>query len=92
MIRRLFLCGCCFLTALVSCSNPTTPAAVLYFVEQEPGVEPYRTRMIVTAGFLRMDEGQDSQDFLLFDRMITDDEAKRIREAWERRYNEGRRG
>jgi hypothetical protein len=68
MIRRLFLCGCFFLTALVSCSNPTTPAAVLYFVEQEPGVEPYRTRMIVTAGFLRMDEGQDSQDFLLFDR------------------------
>jgi hypothetical protein len=61
--RRVFLCGCFFLTALVSCSNPTTPAAVLYFVEQEPGVEPYRTRMIVTAGFLRMDEGQDSQDF-----------------------------
>ena len=68
MTRRLLLCGCFFLTALVSCSQPTTPAAVLYFVEQEPGVEPYRTRMIVTAGFLRMDDGQDSQDFLLFDR------------------------
>ena len=68
MIRRLLLCGCLFLTVLVSCSDPTTPAAVLYFVEREPGVEPYRTRMIVTAGFLRMDEGQDSQDFLLFDR------------------------
>ena len=68
LTRRLFLCGCLFLTALVSCAKPTTPAAVLYFVEQEPGVEPYRTRMIVTAGFLRMDDGQDSQDFLLFDR------------------------
>ena len=68
MTRRLLLCGCFFLTALVSCTEPTTPAAVLYFVEHEPGGEPYRTRMIVTAGFLRMDEGQDSQDFLLFDR------------------------
>jgi hypothetical protein len=68
MARRLFLCGYFFLTALVSCSEPSTPAAVLYFVEHEPGVEPFRTRMIVTAGFLRMDEGQDSQDFLLFDR------------------------
>lgn len=68
MTRRLLLCGCLFLTVLISCSDPTTPAAVLYFVEHEPGVEPYRTRMIVTAGFLRMDEGQDSQDFLLFDR------------------------
>ncbi|MBI3571821.1 MAG: hypothetical protein HY082_12105 [Gammaproteobacteria bacterium] len=41
---------------------------MLYFVEREPGGEPYRTRMIVTAGFLRMDGGQDSRDFLLFDR------------------------
>ncbi len=68
MIRRLILYGCFFLTALVSCTEPSTPAAVLYFVEHEPGGEPYRTRMIVTAGFLRMDGGQDSQDFLLFDR------------------------
>jgi hypothetical protein len=65
---RFFLIACCFLTALLSCTEPSTPAAVLYFVEHEPGVEPYRTRMIVTAGFLRMDAGQDSQDFLLFDR------------------------
>jgi len=68
MIRRLILYGCFFLTALVSCTEPSTPAAVLYFVEQEPGGEPYRTRMIVTAGFLRMDDGRDSRDFLLFDR------------------------
>ena len=68
MIRRLILYGCFFLTALVSCTEPSTPASVLYFVEHEPGGEPYRTRMIVTAGFLRMDDGQDSQDFLLFDR------------------------
>jgi len=53
---------------LASCSEPTTPAAVLYFVEHEPGAEPFRTRMVVTAGFLRMDGGADDPDFLLFDR------------------------
>lgn len=56
------------LVALVSCSEPATPAAVLYFVEHDPGIEPYRTRMIITAGFLRMDGGADDPDFLLFDR------------------------
>ncbi len=66
--RYLLSLICSLIAALISCSEPTTPAAVLYFVEREPGGEPYRTRMIVTAGFLRMDEGQDSQDFLLFDR------------------------
>ncbi|MBI3777907.1 MAG: hypothetical protein HY274_03170 [Gammaproteobacteria bacterium] len=68
MKRRFFLRACFLLTALTACSEPTTPAAVLYFVEREPGGEPYRTRMIVSAGFLRLDDGQDSQDFLLFDR------------------------
>ncbi|GAB4507171.1 MAG: hypothetical protein Tsb0026_01610 [Sulfuricaulis sp.] len=68
MARRFFLFACLLLLAPVSCSEPTTPAAVLYFVEHEPGAEPYRTRMLVTAGFLRMDGGADDVDFLLFDR------------------------
>ena len=68
MTRRIFLLAALLMLAPVSCSEPTTPAAVLYFVEHEPGAEPYRTRMIITAGFLRMDGGADSEDFLLFDR------------------------
>jgi hypothetical protein len=48
-------------------AHRTTPAAVLYFVEQEPGVEPYRTRMIVTAGFLAWTRDRTA-GFLLFDR------------------------
>lgn len=46
----------------------STPAAALYFAEHEPGGEPYRTRMIITAGFVRMDDGASSEDFVLFDR------------------------
>lgn len=43
-------------------------ATVLHYVEQEPGGEPFRTRMIITARYLRIDEGVESKDFLLFDR------------------------
>ena len=68
MIRPVFLFLCFVLAALVSCSQLTAPGTLLYFVEREPGGEPYRTRMIVTVGFLRIDGGAGSEDFLLFDR------------------------
>lgn len=82
MARRILLFAALWLPALVACSTPTTPATALYFVEHEPGVDPYRTRMIVTAGFLRMDGGVDDVNFLLFDRAdgtiysVTGDERK----------------
>jgi hypothetical protein len=68
MIRAVFLFLCFLLTVLASCSQLTAPGTLLYFVEREPGGEPYRTRMIVTVGFLRIDGGAGSKDFLLFDR------------------------
>ena len=66
------------LLAMISCSEPTTPATLLYFVEHEPGMEPQRTRLLITAGYIRMDGGEHDEDFLLFDRdrglsAITDD-------------------
>ena len=54
--------------APVSYAEPATPATALFFVEQEPDGEPYRTRTIITADFVRMDDGTDSADFILFDR------------------------
>lgn len=68
MAKRFLLFAVLWLPAMFACSTPTTPATVLYFVEYEPGADPYRTRMIVTAGFLRMDGGADDVNFLLFDR------------------------
>ena len=41
---------------------------LLNFVEQERGVEPYPTRLIVTEKFLRFDDGEGSADFVLLDR------------------------
>ncbi len=67
MTRRIFLLGGLLSMLMVACSM-TAPATVVYFSDHEQGGEPYRTRMIVTAGFLRMDDGSGSRDFLLFDR------------------------
>ena len=68
MTRSYCLLVSLLLLTPVSCSEPTTPAAELYFVEHEPGAVTNRTRTIITAGFVRMDDGTDSADFLLFDR------------------------
>lgn len=43
-------------------------AIVLNYVEQEPGIEPYGTRLIVTKGYARFDDGAGSVDYVLFDR------------------------
>lgn len=56
------------LLTLVACGKEADKATALYYAEQEPGGEPYRTRMIVTARYLRMDDGGETKDFLLFDR------------------------
>jgi hypothetical protein len=46
----------------------TEQATVLLFQEKEQGVPPYGSRVIVTADYLRMDDGYDQGDFLLYDR------------------------
>lgn len=49
-------------------SNGSVEVLSLEFLEQEEGIDPYRVRMLVTPEFLRMDEGKDNDNFLLFDR------------------------
>ncbi len=43
-------------------------ATLLNFVEFEKSVEPYATRLIVTKSYMRFDDGEGSEDFVLFDR------------------------
>jgi hypothetical protein len=43
-------------------------ATVLYYAEQDEGGKPYSTRLIVTPRWLRIDDGPEGRDFLLFDR------------------------
>lgn len=38
------------------------------YVDQDPGMAPYQTRIFVTPEFMRMDGGEDDGDFVLMDR------------------------
>ena len=74
MIKYLFKLVVVMILALnlTSCDKPQPNqekrAALLVFTEYENNVDPYQTRLIVTPLFLRFDDGEGSEDFLLFDR------------------------
>lgn len=55
---------------LGACTHAAGPekGTALYFVEQEEGSEAGRTRMLITREYLRIDDGVDAGDFLLFRR------------------------
>ena len=55
------------LTTLTACNNQNK-AIELQFIEQEAGVPAYNTRMIITDDFLRIDDGAEAKDFILYDR------------------------
>lgn len=60
---------------LGGCQGDDAPEAMagelmLMFQEQEPGVEPYATRMLINENFVRMDDGVDGSDYVLFDRQL----------------------
>lgn len=54
---------------IVSCAQKEVGDTLVMFMEQEKDVEPYQTRMIVTKDFVRVDDGEGSNSFVLYDRM-----------------------
>jgi hypothetical protein len=54
--------------SLCSTAAAETVATIVWYSEQEPGIEPYPVRYIITPDYLRSDEGGSENDFLLFDR------------------------
>lgn len=56
------------LNILVSCAKKEHGDALVLFMEQESGVEPFQTRMIVSKKFVRIDDGKSSESFVLYDR------------------------
>ncbi|MGI9321453.1 MAG: hypothetical protein ACR2O5_08575, partial [Thiogranum sp.] len=48
--------------------NAGEKVTVLWYAEQETGIEPYKVRYIVGEEFMRSDEGSDEGGFVLFDR------------------------
>jgi hypothetical protein len=56
--------------SLVTASEPEgmVVARVLWYEEQEPGTDVYPVRMLITDGYLRIDDGVDESDFVLLER------------------------
>jgi hypothetical protein len=48
--------------------NAGEKATVLWYAEQETGIEPYKVRYIISGEFMRSDEGSDEGGFVLLDR------------------------
>lgn len=73
MIVRLLLLSS-MLAWLAGCDAPPEQVATpevsleIVFMAEEPGVDPYPSRMLVTNAFVRLDDGVDSGNFVLFDR------------------------
>lgn len=59
------------LVLLAGCDQPANKGSqnlLLVFGDQEEGVEPYQTRILVTPDYMRFDDGEGAVDFLIFDR------------------------
>lgn len=70
-LRLLFLLACaCFLVLVNSnaYAQPEIEMTEVVFEEVEPGIEPYISRLLLSEHFLRLDDGIDSGDFILFER------------------------
>ncbi len=55
-----------FLMPLVVSAGQVKMLEVL-FSESEPGIDPYSTRYLLSDDYLRLDDGSDEGDFILFD-------------------------
>lgn len=56
-----------FMLLLTACQQKPQ-SFLIEFVENEQGVDPYKTRIISTPDFLRMDDGEGAKDFVIFNR------------------------
>lgn len=64
----LMMLSVVMLSVLTSCANKEQGDTLVLFMEQESGVEPYQTRMIVNKNFVRVDDGDGAKSFVLYDR------------------------
>lgn len=79
---------------LFSCAQKEKSDTLIMFVEQEEGIEPFQTRMIVNKNFLRIDDGESSNSFVLYDRLnkvvySTSPDEKRIMAIHEKKLKKG---
>lgn len=64
----LMLLAVVLLTACDQKASKVSQNLLLTFGDQEEGVDPYQTRIIITQDYMRFDDGEGATDYLLFDR------------------------
>lgn len=79
---------------LFSCTNKEQADTLVLFAEQESGVDPYQTRMIITKKFMRIDDGKGSDSFVLYDRIkkivySTNPDEKTVMAVHEKKLKKG---
>lgn len=65
-MKRLLLVMLCL--AALPLQAAEIKATALYYRMSEPGIDPYLSRWLITDKFLRIDEGEDADNYVLFDR------------------------
>jgi hypothetical protein len=75
--RYLLPAAACVAGLLFGAASAHEPAAtvradLLSYEEQEPGTEVYPVRIIVSRGYVRIDDADDAGDFVLLDRATND--------------------
>lgn len=65
VVTRTLIAG---VSLLISVPALALDAQRLLYRDEEPGIDAYVTRFLITPGFLRMDYGEDADDYLLYDR------------------------
>lgn len=68
VLKIMFGCALVLAVTFSAACSSSGNATLIYFEEQEAGSEKYRSRVIVTPEYLRIDDGEGSADFVLLDR------------------------
>lgn len=68
-MNKLIVClNLVFILSMPCGLSAETRGTILWYLEQEPGVDPYEVRYLVSGKYLRSDDGNSNSDFVLFDR------------------------
>ena len=49
-------------------TDAVTNVSIISYIEQETGVDPYPVRILANSDYVRLDDGYDESDYVLFDR------------------------
>ncbi len=66
-MKKLLYITTLFSLLMTGCQKETQTHYILY-VEQEAGIEPFQTRILVNEEFIRFDDGNGTNDFVLLNR------------------------